>query len=479
MTNAIAVATGGASGNFNGDYFALGADGKLTSWANYSPVYGETNVSALSNSFVAAIAAGYQNTLALKSDGTVYAWGYNAYGQTNVPAGLNNVVAIACGGYHDLALKSDGTVVGWGDTLQVPVYGQATNNPAATNVVAIAAGNLHSLALRADGSVVAWGYNSDGSTVVPTTATNVIGIAAGSGFSAALRANGTVVQWGNGIINYPVPTGLSNVVAISGAGTHCTALRNDGTVVSWGYEYVGYASNNVPPDLANVSAISSGGDHDIGLLGTRAPAFTVQPWNRTIFNTTTSVLFAAKCAGVQPVRYQWLLNGTNLPAATNDTLTVAPRAVTGAPLPISPGVYVYQLIASNAYGVVASKYAKLTVLIPLGVALNTTNLNWTTSGDAQWYGQTNYSHDGVSAARSGGIGGSQQTILQTTLTNSAGTVSFWWKVSSEQFFDFLEFRVNGVVQTNISGEVDWQQVSLPVPAGTNLLHMALLQGPDV
>ena len=89
-----------------------------------------------------------QNSLALKSDGTVYAWGYNAYGQTNVPAGLNNVVAIACGGYHDLALKSDGTVVGWGDTLQAPVYGQATNNPAATNVVAIAAGNLHARLAR-------------------------------------------------------------------------------------------------------------------------------------------------------------------------------------------------------------------------------------------------------------------------------------------------------------------------------------------
>ena len=42
------------------------------------------------------------------------AWGYNDYGQTNVPAGLSGVTAIAAGDYHSLALKSDGTVVAWG-----------------------------------------------------------------------------------------------------------------------------------------------------------------------------------------------------------------------------------------------------------------------------------------------------------------------------------------------------------------------------
>jgi alpha-tubulin suppressor-like RCC1 family protein len=479
VTNAIAVATG------NDLYLALSTDGKLAAWANYNynPIYGGTNVSALSNYTVTAIAAGNENNLALKSDGTVYAWGLNLYGQTNPPSGLGTVTAIACGDYHDLALKADGTVVGWGATsLNLGTtppynYGQASNNPAATNVVAIAAGARHSLALRADGTVVGWGYIFDNSTITPYTATNVIAIAAGSGFSAALRANGTVVQWGSGLANYPVPPNLSNVVAIAGAATHCTALRNDGTVVSWGYKpAAGNASTNVPLDLANVIALASGGDHDIALLGTRAPAFTVQPWSRAIpANVVTNITLTAKCAGVQPMHYQWQWNGTNLPGATNDTLSLGGQAITGAPIPISTGAY--QLIASNAYGVVTSHYAKVTTFIPLGTALNatslnwTTDLNWTTSGSAPWFGETNVTHDGVSAAQSGGIGASQETILQTIFaTNQPGSCSFWWKVSSEQDFDFLEFRINGVGMTNISGAVDWQQVTIPVAAGTNVLQ---------
>jgi alpha-tubulin suppressor-like RCC1 family protein len=471
VTNAIALATGGGSGLTTGHYLALGSDGKVTAWASGFPIYGETNVSALSNSIVIAIAAGNQHSLALKSDGTVYAWGNGGSGQTNPPANLNSVVAISCGGYHDLALKADGTVVGWGASgFQPPNYGQATNNPAATNVVAIAAGYQHSLALRADGSVVAWGYQFDGSTIVPFGTTNIVAVAAGSGFSVALRGNGTVVQWGSGISS-PLPLNLSNIVAISATAQHATALRNDGTVVSWGANNGGVINSNnfAPTDLTNVVGLASGGDHDFALFGTRAPVFTVQPWNRavTISKTTvTAITLTGKAAGVQPVRYQWLLNGTNYPNATNDTLTLRydPNFTQ-----IPAGAY--QLVASNSYGVTVSKPAKVTTVIPLGEAVDATNLVWTTTGATPWYGQTNITHDGFDAARSGGIGGSQETILQTTLaTNFSGFATFWWKVSSEQFFDTLEFRVNGTVQATISGEVDWTQASIAVPAGTNLLQ---------
>jgi alpha-tubulin suppressor-like RCC1 family protein len=472
VTNATAIAVGNlGTGNPYGHYLVLKSDGTISSWIGslQYPQYGQTNFSALSNSIVTAIAAGYGDSLALKSDGTVYAVGYGIYGETNVPSGLSGVTAIACGDYHDLALKLDGTVTGWGQNTYLQ-----TTNVSATNVVAIAAGGLNSIALRADGSVVTWGQFGNGQYFFPFNATNVIAVAAGGTHFLALRANGTVVGWGNNPYGQvTIPATWSNIVAISAGGNHSVALRNDGTILTLGNYYNGPTLNpgSVPSDLANVVAIASSGDHDLALFGTRVPSFTVQPWDRAIPSTvTTNITLAAKCAGVQPVYYQWQLNGTNVPGATNDTLILTNRNN-----PYPPGVIripagAYQLIASNSYGVAASQFAKITTFIPLGTALNATNLVWTTSGNAQWFGETNVTHDGVSAAQSGGIGPLQQTILQTTVgTNWPGSYTFWWNVSSEQDFDILEFRINGIVQTSISGSPGWQQVSIPVAAGTNTL----------
>jgi len=103
---------------------------------------------------VTAVAAGSFSSLALKSDGTVVAWGCDVNpdrGECNVPGSLSGVRAIAAGFAHSLALKSDGTVVAWG--CRDDNYGQCNVPGGLSGVTAIAAGWFHSLALKSDGTV--------------------------------------------------------------------------------------------------------------------------------------------------------------------------------------------------------------------------------------------------------------------------------------------------------------------------------------
>jgi hypothetical protein len=92
---------------------------------------------------------------------------------------------------------------------------------------------------------------------------------------------------------------------------------------------------------------------------------------------------------------------------------------------------------------------------PLAEALDT-DLSFTTGGSANWFGQTTTSYYDGDAAQSGDISDGEDSWIQTTVSGTV-TVKFYWKVSSEEDFDFLEFYIDGSLQDRISGSVDWQQ----------------------
>ena len=168
--------------------------------------------------------------------------------------------------------------------------------------------------------------------------------------------------------------------------------------------------------------------------------------------------------------YQWQWNGQNLSGETNDDLTVT--NLSGS----------YRMIAVNALGSVTSRVARLGYPGPplntnLDAALNATNMSWTTyaynrqqkQGYGLWFAENEVTHDGVAAAQSGGITNYEQSILQTSVTGP-GTLKFWWRVSSEQDFDFLNFWLDNTSPVRISGETDWWQVSVTLSAGTHSLR---------
>ena len=236
-----------------------------------------------------AAAGGSLHSLALKTDGTVWAWGNNAYGQVGdgtsysraLPVqvtGLTGVAAVSAGNNHSLALKADGTVWAWGDNDDGQLGDGTTTGrivpvrvSGLSGVISIAGGSAHSLALKSDGTVWAWGNNDydqlgDGSTTwraAPAQVaglTGVVGISTTYLHSVALKADGTVWTWGYNFYGelgdgtttsraQPVRvTGLTGVAQVATGGYASYARKSDGTVMAWGANYDGQLSDGTLTD---------------------------------------------------------------------------------------------------------------------------------------------------------------------------------------------------------------------------------------
>jgi len=94
------------------------------------------------------------------------------------------------------------------------------------------------------------------------------------------------------------------------------------------------------------------------------------------------------------------------------------------------------------------------------------SLPWEVSGDAYWIVCSGERNSGRYSAQAGLIGDNQSSVLKITLDCVDGEISFYYKVSSEAYFDHLKFYIDGMEKDNWSGERDWTQVFFPVTAGT-------------
>jgi len=300
LQTSVPVGLSGVTAFSAGGYhsLALKSDGTVVAWGCGGGFdFGQCTVPA-DLTGVTAISAGYYHNLALKSDGTVVAWGDNTYSQSTIPAGLSDVTTISAGGYHSLALKSDGTVVAWGS------LGQADVPPGLSGVTAISAGGAHNLVLKNDGTVVAWGCKPGYDfyqCIVPADLTGVSAISAGWYHSLALKNDGTVIDWGGWGRNITPPPGLNNVIAIAAGGGHALALKIDGTVVAWGDN--SFQQAIVPAGLSDVTAISAGFIHSLafGLLNLEPVAENLSV--TTNQGTAVDITLAATDVDNDPLTY--------------------------------------------------------------------------------------------------------------------------------------------------------------------------------
>lgn len=278
---------------------------------------------------VVKIAAGLQHSMAIKSDGTLWGWGYGAHGEVgngifgaynqlpvqvldhdpnDLVAYFQDAATVVCGAYFTLALKSDGSLYAWGDGQYGKLGVPATDNRSYIlhtprkiegfpSLTALAAGYNHSLGLGSDGVLYAWGSTDYGAlgdgifrkTLWPVEGADlpgVVNIEAGQYFSLAHRDDDTVWTWGWNefgklgtgtiiessylplqVIDQHDSTGYLHAAAVSAGPLFSLALKADGTVWAWGHNYDGCLGDGTTTDSNSPIQVRDPGDPSGYLTG--------------------------------------------------------------------------------------------------------------------------------------------------------------------------------------------------------------------
>ena len=293
-------------------------DNTLWAWgANINGELGQNNETRFSSpvqipgtswSSIATNNTDRQHSLATKTDGTLWSWGYGGTGKL----GQNNQTrfsspvqipgttwsSISAAYKHSLATKTDNTLWSWGanDNGRLgqndATYRSSPVQIPGTTWSSISGGQNHSLATKTDNTLWSWGINQSGelglndrisrSSPVQIPGTSWSSISGGRAHSLATKTDNTLWSWGSGSygrlgqntttnVSSPVQIPGTTWSSISSGGLHSLATKTDGTLWAWGYNYAGgLGQNNVtyfssPVQILGTgwSSISGGGNHSL------------------------------------------------------------------------------------------------------------------------------------------------------------------------------------------------------------------------
>jgi alpha-tubulin suppressor-like RCC1 family protein len=270
------------------------------------------------------ISAGSEHSLGVRQNGTAWAWGNNGQGRlgdnttanksspVSVVGGFTDWCQISAGGCHSLAVRQNGTAWAWGSYS----YGKlgdntATNRSSPVSVVGgfcdwcqVSAGDRHSLGVRQNGTAWAWGLNGggrlgDNTTTDRSSPVSVVGgftdwyqVSGGYQHSLGVRQSGTAWAWGcntfgrlgdNTTVNKSSPVsvvgGFTDWCQVSAGGAHSFGVRTGGTAWAWGRNVQGILGDNttieksspvsVVGGFCDWSQVSAGLGHSVGLRKTK------------------------------------------------------------------------------------------------------------------------------------------------------------------------------------------------------------------
>jgi alpha-tubulin suppressor-like RCC1 family protein len=294
---------------------AIKNDGTLWAWGNSNngqlgnggtgDIYTPYQIGFANDWNTVATGKSSTHNLAIKNDGTLWAWGYNFYGQLGFDAGVdyltpmqvgtdNDWSKVACGMFFSMAIKADGTLWGWGsnDFGQVDESNSSnfilvpTQISSATNWVEVTCGDAHSLALTNEGEMYGSGFNffgavgngnsGAGSQAVLQQIGNDqtwLSIAAGDSHSLAVRSDNTLWSWGtstsgelgNGVLysQNTIPTQVgteTNWAKVFSGEYFSLGIKTDGTLWAWGSN--GYGQLGIGNNDQQLSPVQVGTDNN-------------------------------------------------------------------------------------------------------------------------------------------------------------------------------------------------------------------------